>query len=53
MFNFGKIRCNNGSYLVDDIRLDRAKTIKVFGESGIVIGLPFLVLGDEACISNQ
>ena len=52
MFNFGKIRCNNGSYLMDDIRLDRVKTIKVFGESGTLMGLSFLVLAKKARISD-
>ena len=53
MSNFGKIHWNDSSYLADDIRFDRVETIKVFGESGTIIGLSFLVLRDEARISDQ
>ena len=52
MSNFGKIRRKDGSYLADDIRLDRVETIKVFGEKGTVIGLSFSVLNEEAQISD-
>ena len=53
MFNFGKIRRNDGSYLAYGIRLDRTETIKVFRGSDTLIGLPFLVLNEEAHISDQ
>ena len=43
MSNFEKIRQKDGSYLADDIYLDRAKTIKVFGEDDTVMGLLFSV----------
>ena len=39
MLNFEKIHCKNSSFLVDDIRLDRAKTIKVVGEDDTINGL--------------
>ena len=48
MSNFGKIRQKDGSYLADNICLDRAKTIKVFGEDDTVMGLPFSVPDVEA-----
>ena len=53
MFNFGKIRHKNGSFFTNDIRLDRAKTIKIFGEDGTVMGLPFSIPSKEALISDQ
>ena len=43
MSNFGKIRRKNGSFLVEDIRLDCAETIKVLGEDATVMGLSFSV----------
>ena len=48
MSNFGKIRHRNGSFLVNDIRLDRAETIKVVNDGSIVNGLEYIVLDDEA-----
>ena len=53
MYGFGKIRCNDGSFLADDIRLNREKTIKVYGENGTLMGLSFLVPGERTCISDQ
>ena len=53
MSNLCKIHRKDGSYLVDDIRLDHAETIKVVGEDGIVIGLPFSVPDNEAQINDQ
>ena len=53
MSNFRKIHHRNGSFLADDIRLDRAEIIKVVGEESTVNGLEFIVLGDEAWISDQ
>ena len=51
--NFEKIRRTNGSFLADDIFLDRLETIKVAGEEGIRNGLKFLILNSDTCISNQ
>ena len=53
MSNFGKIHHRNGSFLADDICLDRAETIKVIGEEGTINGLEFIVSGDEAWISDR
>ena len=53
MSNFGKIRHKNDSFLADDIRLDRAETIKVFGEDDTIMGLSFLVPCEEARINDQ
>ena len=39
MSNFGKIHHKDGSYLTNDIHLDCAETIKVFGEDNTVMGL--------------
>ena len=52
MFNFSKIRHNDDSSLVDDIRLDRTETIKVFGESDTLMGLSFSVPDGEARIND-
>ena len=48
MSNFGKVNRRNGSFLEDDIHLDRAETIKVVGDGGIVNGLEYIVPNDEA-----
>ena len=53
MFGFDRIRHKNGAYFADDIRLDREENIKVFGENGTLMGLEFIVLGGEACISDS
>ena len=53
MSNFEKIRCKDGSFFTDDIRLESAETIKVLGEDDTIMGLPFSVPGDEAWISDQ
>ena len=53
MSNFGKFFRNDGSFLEDDAYLDRVETIKFFGKSDTVIGLPFLVLDEKASISDQ
>ena len=53
MSNFEKIHHRNGSFLADDIRLDRVETIKVVGEEGTVNGLEFIVPGDEAWINDR
>ena len=52
MSNFGKIHHKNGSYLADDIRLNCAETIKVFGEDGTMLGLLFSFPSKEARISD-
>ena len=39
MSNFGKIHRKDGSFLADDIRLDRAETIKVLGEDDTMLML--------------
>ena len=43
MSGFGRICCDNGSYLVDDIRLDHDETMKAYGESGTLMELEFIV----------
>ena len=53
MSNFGKVRCRDGFFLVDGIHLDRIETIRVVGEEGFRNGLQFMVLGNEAHISDQ
>ena len=53
MSNFGNIHRKDGSFLADDIRLDCAETIKVFGEDDTVMGLLFLVPDEKARISDQ
>ena len=53
MSNFGKIHRKNGSFLADDIHLDRAETIKVVGEEGTINGLQFSVPDEKAWISDQ
>ena len=53
MFGFDRIHCQNNSYFVDDIRLDREESIKVFGENGTLMGLEFIVSDGEARISES
>ena len=53
MSNFEKIHRRNGSFLTEDIRLDCTKTIKVVDEEGVVNGLQFTVLSEEARINYQ
>ena len=53
MIGFGRIRRGDGSFLVDDIHLDRDEAIKAFDEDGTLMGLSFLVLDGEACINDS
>ena len=54
MSNFRKICRKNGSFLADDILLDRLETIRVTGgEGGIVNGLEFIVPNNEARITDH
>ena len=53
MVDFGRIRRGDGLFLVNDIRPDREETIKVHGEDGSLIGLPFSIPGERSCISDQ
>ena len=54
MSNFRKICRKNGSFLADDILLDRLETIRVTGgEGGIVNGLEFIVPSSEAHITDH
>ena len=53
MSNVGRICRRDDSFLADDICLDRVETIKVVGEKGTRNGLGFIVLNNEARISDQ
>ena len=44
MADFGKICHSDGLFKVDDTNIDRTNTIKVFGEGGTLMRLPFSVL---------
>ena len=39
--------------MADDIHLDHAETIRVFGDVDTINGLEFIVSGSEARISDQ
>ena len=51
--NFGKIRRKNGTFLADDICLNRVETIKVASEDGAKNGLEFIVPRSDAWINDQ
>ena len=53
MSNFGSIRRRDGSFLTDDIRLDRVETIKVVCEEGTKNRLEFIVPSNEKQISDR
>ena len=53
MSGFDRIHRKNGFYFADDTRLDRKENIKVFGENGTLMGLEFIVPGEEARISDS
>ena len=50
--NFENVRRKNGTFLADNICLDRVETIKVVGEDGARNGLEFIVPGSDAQISD-
>ena len=53
MCGFDKIRYRDGSFFLDDIRLDCEESMKAFGANGTLMGLEFLVPGGEACINDS
>ena len=53
MLNFKKIHRRNGSFLTDDIRLDRIEILKVVGEDDIVNGLQFSIPSEDVRINDQ
>ena len=52
MVEFSKICRSDGIFKADDIILNRTNTIKVFGESKILMGLQLFVPKKETCISE-
>ena len=52
MADFIRICRDDGLFLVDEIPFDRENTIKVYGENGTLMGLPFFIPGEGMCISE-
>ena len=50
--NFNKICLSDGSVKANDINLNRTNTIKVFCESGILMGLSFSIPSKGECVSD-